>query len=807
MRIFLFLLLYFFIFDQYVLAGSKTSIDGNGTLRGTFSGRITSFKTGKPLNGASIYFSDLKIGSTSNTNGDFMFRNVPEGYHLIEISHIGYATVTQNVMISGDTKMDFAMNQSIIENNEVVITGVSSATQSKRIATPITVVKKEELFTNASTNVIESLTKKPGVSSITTGPGISKPVIRGLGYNRVITMNDGIKQEGQQWGDEHGIEIDELSVNRVEILKGPAALTYGSDALAGVINIITNVPVQEGTIKGNVFSNYQTNNHDFANNINLAGNLKGINWNVYTTVKLAEDYKNKYDGKVFNSRYYENNFGGYAGYNGGWGFSHLLFSNFDQHIGLIEGDRDEEGFFVKALPDGSEARITTSDYNTYKPQVPFQHIVHSKIALDNNIKVHNASLLLNVGYQRNQRKEFGDATDPAKVGLFFDLGTLNYSARFNLPDKNNWKLSFGANGMNQRNQNKGIEFLIPEYTSNDIGGFVYAKKELGKWNISGGARLDNRALNSNAFTENGEPKFTGFKRSFTNVSGSIGSTYALTNHFTLKANLARGFRAPSIPELASNGAHEGTNRYEIGNQNLTSETSIQADAGIEINADHFSFTASAFYNNFSNFIFYRRLESVAGGDSIIVDAGNELQAFKFDQRKASLSGAEFTLDIHPHPLDWLHIENNFSFVSGKLKEGIEGSDDLPNVPAARLISEIRANFFKEHKGINSLFIKTEFDNTFSKNRVFTAFNTETKTPGYFLLNAGIGTDITNAQKRKLFSFFFNANNLTDVAYQNHLSRLKYTAQNLATGRTGVFNMGRNYSVKVNIPITILDKNK
>lgn len=795
------------MFHQHLPATGYKTVKKFHFVRGSFSGKITSGKTGSPLSGASIFFSDLKIGSTSNNNGDFLFRNVPEGYHLIEISHIGFTTVTQNVMISGDTKMDFTLSQSIIENNEVVITGVSSATQSKRVSTPITVIKKEELFTNSSTNIIESLTKKPGVSSITTGPGISKPVIRGLGYNRVITMNDGIKQEGQQWGDEHGIEIDELSVSRVEILKGPAALTYGSDALAGVINIITNIPAQEGTIKGNLFSNYQTNNHDFANNINIAGNLKGINWNIYTTLKRAEDYKNKYDGKVFNSRYYENNFGGYVGYNSSWGFSHLLFSNFDQHIGLIEGDRDEEGFFVKSLPDGSEARVTAADYDTYKPQVPFQHIIHSKIAFDNNFKVHNSSLLINAGYQRNHRKEFGDAADPGLANLFFDLGTLNYSARLNLPDKNNWKLSFGVNGMSQQNKNKGIEFLIPEYTSNDIGGFMYAKKELGKLNISGGARLDNRNLRSDGLIDNGQQKFTGFKRSFTNVSGSLGSTYAVTKHFTLKANVARGFRAPSIPELASNGAHEGTNRYEIGEQNLTSETSTQIDAGIELSSNHFSFTASAFYNNFSNFIFYRRLESIAGGDSIIVDGSNELQAFKFDQRKASLSGAEFTLDIHPHPLDWLHIENNFSFVSGKLTEAVEGSDDLPNIPAARLISEIRGNFFKDHKGISNLFIKTEFDNTFSKNHVFTAYNTETKTPGYFLLNAGIGTDINNAHKRKLLSLFFNANNLTDVAYQNHLSRLKYTAENLATGRTGVFNMGRNYSVKVNIPVTILDKSK
>src|SRR6185436_14372413 len=144
--------------------------------------------------------------------------------------------------------------------------------------------------------IIEALTKKPGVSSITTGPGISKPVIRGVGSNRIITMNDGVKQEGQQWGDEHGIEIDESSVNKVEIVKGPAALIYGSDALGGVINIFTNVPVSEGTIKGNLLGNYQTNNHLRSFNADIAGNVHGFNWNAYASSVDAADYKNKFDG-------------------------------------------------------------------------------------------------------------------------------------------------------------------------------------------------------------------------------------------------------------------------------------------------------------------------------------------------------------------------------------------------------------------------------------------------------------------------------------------------------------------------------
>src|SRR5690606_31898411 len=153
----------------------------------------------------------------------------------------------------------------------------------------------------SSTNLIDALSTTPGVSQIATGPAISKPTIRGLGYNRLVVINDGIRQEGQQWGDEHGIEIDEYSVNKVEVLKGPASIMYGSDALAGVINIISNTPVPSGTINGNIFTNYQTNNGLTGLNGNVAGNINGFNWNAYGSYKSAYDYKNKYDGRVFNS--------------------------------------------------------------------------------------------------------------------------------------------------------------------------------------------------------------------------------------------------------------------------------------------------------------------------------------------------------------------------------------------------------------------------------------------------------------------------------------------------------------------------
>ena len=234
----------------------------------------------------------------ADNSGKFQFAQVPAGHYLIEISHIGYTSIIEHVDINNNTEKNFALQPSVLENQTVIVTGVSNATNIKKAPIPVTSLRRAELLQSSSTNIIDVLAKKPGISQLSSGPGISKPVIRGLGYNRVLVINEGVRQEGQQWGDEHGIEIDELSINRAEILKGPASLMYGSDALAGVINLITNVPVSEGTIKGNILTNIQSNSNLLALNANIAGNKNGFNWNVYGTLKSAGNYQNKYDGKV-----------------------------------------------------------------------------------------------------------------------------------------------------------------------------------------------------------------------------------------------------------------------------------------------------------------------------------------------------------------------------------------------------------------------------------------------------------------------------------------------------------------------------
>lgn len=775
----------------------------NAQERSVLTGRVIDETTGTPLAGANIHIHDINRDAVSNDSGQYKTGFIPVGDYLIEVSYIGHSSRVERVNINGVTTRDFSLNTAVVEQEGVTVTGVSTATRIKQSPQPVTVLKKAELLKISSSNIINSLTHIAGVNALTTGPAISKPFIRGLGYNRVLIVNDGVKQEGQQWGDEHGVEIDDYSVQRVEVLKGPASLMYGSDGLAGVINIQSLAPVAEGTINANILGEYQTNSRLRGYYGSVAGSKNGFSFNAYGSYKGAQDYKNKYDGYVFNSKFNNRNVGGMLGYGGSWGHSYLRLSNFDQHIGMIEGERDDaSGQFLKPVAGGGEEIATKNDFKSMDPFVPFQQVQHFKISSDNSFNVGKSKLDIAAGYQSNQRKEFGDADNIAMPVAHFDLKTINYSAKLNIPYKGQWKTSIGISGMNQTNKNRAEEALIPDYLLFDVGSFVFTQYHKDKVSLSGGLRFDNRHVKGKQMLDGTDVKFEPFTKDFSNISGSAGVSYEAGKDLTLKLNIARGFRAPTLAELASNGAHEGTNRYEVGNRDLKSETSLQADAGVEFNSQHITLGAGIFYNSINNFIYYRKVLNAAGADSLVVDpeSGNLLNVFAFDQQRANLYGVEFNMDIHPHPLDWLHFENTFSYTRARFSTAIDGSENVPNIPAARYLSQLRGSFLPKGNLVRNFYVSLESDYTFRQNKAFTGYDTETNTPAYWLINASIGTDIM-CKGSTLFTLSFSGNNLTDIAYQNHLSRLKYTAVNNVTGRQGVFNMGRNYVVKLNVPLS------
>jgi len=796
-----------------MLASINIWADNAGNLHTALNGKITDSK-GEPIIGATIYLPEMKTGAVTDKDGYYTLDNLPKRTLLIQVNAMGFKMIAENIDLKNTFSKDFILTESVVEVNEVVVTGQSGATQMVKMPTPMSIVTQKELQQQTSTNLIDAISSQPGISQITTGSGISKPVIRGLGYNRVVVVNDGVRQEGQQWGDEHGIEIDENEVSRVEILKGPASLMYGSDAMAGVISFFSAPILPQGKMQLNALANYQTNNGLMAYSLNFAGHKKAFVWDFRYSNKQAHAYQNKYDGYVYNSGFSEHAASGLVGISDWWGYSHLTLSTYQLTPGIVEGNRDNStGQFIKpiALADGTEGETIASnaDFHSYKHLMPYQQVKHYKAVWNNNFLIGDGSLKATIGYQQNRRQEFANVLTPDNYGLYFQLHTVNYDIHYLLPEKNGYEFSVGVNGMYQNSLNKGTEYLVPEYSLFDAGGFLIGKKWFGKLNVSGGLRYDTRSQAGDALylNNNGEKttasdptanqRFNQFTNNYRGFSGSFGATYELSESWNTKLNLSRGFRAPNISELSSNGVHEGTIRYEIGNSGLKPETSLQLDYELGYNTEHVSAKMNLFVNDINNYIFSRKLSSVLGGDSI----AESVPAYKFSSGNAQIAGGEFYIDIHPHPLDWLHFENSFSYVHSQLKNQPDSTKYLPFTPATKWKSDIRVDLDKAGANLKNSFISFGLEHYFKQNEIYSAFNTETMTPAYTLFNASIGSDIV-LNKKTVCSIYISGTNLTDIAYQSHLSRLKYAALNNVTGRTGVYNMGRNISIKLIVPVNL-----
>ncbi|MEI6754346.1 MAG: TonB-dependent receptor [Paludibacter sp.] len=785
------------------------SISAQISLHGTIHS-----KTGEPLVGVIILFPELGIGTVTDNSGNYSINKLPKKKLEVEVSFINYKKEAETIDLSEINQKDFVLEESVTEITEVLVHGHSNPLKMLQTPTPISIVTQTDLLQKSSTNIIDALASQPGISQITTGSGISKPVIRGLGYNRVVIVNDDVRQEGQQWGDEHGIEIDEAAVYSAEILKGPASLLYGSDAMAGVISFFSAPTLPEGKMKLNLMTDYQTNNGLIAYSADFAGHKKDLIWDLRYSNKQAHAYQNRYDGYVFNSGFSENAISGLIGLNKSWGYSHLSLSAYQLIPGMIEGYRDSlTGNFTKpvALSNNTagESIATQSDFISYEKPFPYQVVNHYKVVWNNNILMGSGTLKTTLGYQQNRRQEFGDILNPNNYCLYFQLHTVNYDIHYLLPQNNGFGISFGINGMYQNSLNLGSEYLVPEYRLFDIGGFIIAKKKIGNVDISGGLRIDNRFETADALylKTSGEKttstdissiqRFNGFKTNFPGFSGSVGASYQIDENWNSKLNLSKGFRAPSINELSSNGVHEGTIRYEIGNPNLKPESSLQIDYELGFESEHISSKLNLFMNFIDNYIFSSRLPGKNGNDSII----DNFPAFKFSSGNARIMGGEFSIDIHPHPQHWLHFENSFSYVNSQLLNQPDSTRYLPLTPAPKWKSDIRIDIHNSLKTLKNLYFLVGIEHNFAQNNIYSAYNTETPTPAYTLLNASLGTDVVTA-KRMLFSVYINGSNLTNEAYQSHLSRLKYAPENLVTGHEGVFNIGRNLSIKVIIPVEL-----
>jgi iron complex outermembrane receptor protein len=811
------------------------------SLAGAIHGTVTDKKDGNPIIGATISIPDLKIGVAADSNGKYAINGLPRGVYLLQITAVGYGTFSQRVDFNKTSVLDVQLALSTMESNEIVVTGVSKATLLKRAPIPIVAVSKTYIDQHsASGNVIDEVANLPGVSAVTTGPNISKPFIHGLGYNRVVTLQDGIRQEGQQWGDEHGIEVDQNSIDRIEIIKGPASLSYGSDAIGGVVNLITPSPVPDGKILGYASGTYGTNNGLISGTMRLQGNNNGLVWGTQISQKIAKDYQDQHDGRVWATNFNEKDARAMIGVNKSWGYSYLNASIFDDEQAIPDGSRDSlTRKFTKQITDSDTYRpiVPESELNSYSIPVLHQHVQLYRVYDNSNFAIGKGTLAVNLGWQYSHRREYTHPQDASTPGLNLELHTYTYDFKYNFTIGNDVETTIGVNGMYQTNTlGYSTDFPIPAYHQFDIGPFVVLKKSFGKLDIAGGGRVDSRSFSGQAaYVDNSVPyyptlytgpnpdanpnvsqQFTALHKDFSGFSGSAGATYNFSNSFLAKANIARGFRAPSIAELSANGADPGSQIYHVGNSDFKPEFSVQEDFGLALTLPKLSASASVFDNNIQNYIFQEQILDANGNPERVNPDGTanpngQYSKFTYVQSKARIDGAEFYLDIHP--VSWLHFENALTLTYGtNLSEKGHAPDSLkylPFIPPPHTHSELRGTYAKGFGRWKNAYAFLGFDHYNAQNRFFSAYGTETYTPGYNLLSAGFGVNLVNPAGKKLVELFVEGTNLANVNYQSNMSRLKYFDNPVVPAgvRPGIFNMGRNVSFKLVVPFDLSPKAK
>jgi iron complex outermembrane receptor protein len=802
------------------------------------TGTVKDADTKQPLAYCSVFFPQTSLGTTTDGTGKFKI-DVPEKIKSTKLvyAYIGYKTDTVDLITAqNDYKIYLKVKQNKL--NEVVITGVSKATLIRENPQVVESITPKQIEQTIENNVIDAISKNAsGLEAVKTGPNVSKPFINGLGYNRVLTLYDGMRVETQQWGDEHGVPLDDYIIERAEVIKGPASLMYGSDAIAGVLSLFPSIPHDtDKLVHGRILSEYQTNNGLIGNGLQLSQSDNHWAWVVRSAERIAKNYSDPIDGRVYNTGFKMENASAFVGYKGNNGYSHLNATFYDNRQGIPDGSRDSltrKFTYQKYEAEGENANDIMVDNIKDRPLVPdnvlnsynisplSQRIQDYRLYSDNLYKFGESDVKVFLGGEQNIRREYDHPTDPDQAGEYIVLNTLDYGLRYNAPSIFNIEPSFGVNGMYQTNSNmNATDFPIPDYSLFEVGAYGYAKWKHNRWTIAGGLRYDHRNENgdemyikpnpSTGFYEqaslsdtSGEIKqFPSFHLHFQGISGSIGTTYQISDNLSFKANIARGYRSPNITEIASNGLDPGAHIVYEGNQNAVPEFSLQEDLGIDGEFRNFSFGFNAFNNNIQHYI-YEAQEVDKNGNPVVIVPGNK--TFQFQQTNAQLYGMNATLDIHPESWTGFSFNNAFSVVYGFNRNpkyadaGVMG-EYLPFIPPTRVLSGVGYEIKTRRKTVSMITLKTDVDFNAAQDRYLGLDKTETQTAAYTLLNASVHTDIHYSPKH-IMQFQISVNNIFNTAYQSHLSRLQYFEYYTQSpnGHLGIYNMGRNVCMKVIIP--------
>ena len=681
---------------------------------------------------------------------------------------------------------------------DVVVTESYQQRQAKKSALTVEVIEQDFLRKHFTGNFMQAVENIPGVQAMDIGSGFSKPMIRGMGFNRIAVLENGIKQEGQQWGADHGLELDAFNIGTVNVLKGPSSLLYGSDAMGGVIDI-TSPPVPSvDMLFGDVTLLGKSVNGTLGGSFMLG--IKKSFW--YAQVRYSEqhfgDYRIPtdtivyltqkmpvYGRKLKNTAGIERNIGFFAQYQRQRYKANYSVSNVYQKTGFFPG--------AHGIPDVSRVE---DDGDSRNMELPSSKVNHLKVTTLQQYAWEKLVLSGDFGFQNNHREEwsvfhthYGSQPVPEKdpdKELAFNLNTLSASVKVRFIGSSSWEHALGWDGQHQRNDISGYSFLLPEYYRSTTGLlWLTTYKPNNVISVSGGMRYDYGYIHISSHedayladylrkqgydeeqVEHYKWNSHAVKKKFGDYSFSLGLVWTPSERHMVKANVGRSFRLPGANELAANGVHHGTFRHEQGDTNLKSEQGWQMDASYNLRYNGFSISVSPFVSWFSNYIFLRP----TGEWSVLPHAG---QIYRYTGAEALFAGTEATIDIH--------FLRSFNYrISGEYVYTYNCDEHIPLSFSPPF--SMRNTLTWQRKQV---MLYAEWQSIARQNRVD---RNEDRTPGANLFHLGGSLNIP-IRGNQAIEITLTARNIFNTRYYNHLSFYR---------KVEIPEPGRNFQLLIKIP--------
>jgi iron complex outermembrane receptor protein len=749
----------------------------------TLSGSIVS-ENGAPLSNVSITIPALQRISVSDNDGNFVFRKLPHGTYIVEFNLIGHKRETREVSVTtDDASMTISLKPTPLELPALTVTAEPQPAPILETPLATTVVEGRQLQRERGQSLVQTIEFAPGVAAFSGGPLSMKPVIRGLSAQRVLVLSGGVRLESQTWDEPQSPEINVLDVDRIEIVRGPNSVLYGSDALGGVVNVVKpelqsvseGAPVLHGIFTANGFSN----SPQVASGISLSGASSVWNYRGNFSARFADDYSTPAgktadghwvkSGSVFNSGGNEINGSAAIGTKQEWGTLALDVTHFGQK------------YFISPEPGRKEyeLNINTGLYDSL-PAAPSQEIFHETATLYANLPMPIARIELTGTYQRNSRKEEGVAETDADEQKKADLGikpeaqlilnTLSFDAKAHHHAMGPFLGTVGVSTVYQMNETAGQNAIIPGFSAFSFAGYLYEElRVIHDLRFTGGLRFDSHRLHADANSQLGNSDQT---LNFNAATGTAGLAWNVVEPLTFAVGAGRGWRAPVAAELFFKGSDEGAVRYKIGDNSLEPEVSLNVDVSARYSSSVLSAELSVFRNLIDRYIFLLPTGQKVDG----------LDSYRYKQADATINGGEISLQAKV--ADWCVVNGGADVLRGTNNET---DTPLPLVPANRIRAGIRVQR-GELGGVQNAYASVRSRYMFAQDRVGLF---ETPTPAYALFDIGAGGDVEFGSYR--FTIDLSVENVLDKPYFDHLSRYKNYA----------LNPGRNIELRFSVPFEIV----